>query len=161
MMNILGNRKEGGRSIIEMIGVLAIAALLTVGGVWGYRLSVDSHQANEILENVRYMAGLVIVAEENKVDEQHQIKVEEFEKNNSFKLRAVIFEPEGNHVGLFAVEANDVSKGVCEAILNKAKKAYRIIVNGAENNQVCLTSNRMQFLFQWTDTSVQDDDKED
>ena len=40
---------ENGRSMVEIIGVLAIAGVLSVGGIVGYILSIDKRQANEIL----------------------------------------------------------------------------------------------------------------
>ncbi len=40
---------ESGRSMIEMLGVLAIIGVLSVGGVAGYTSTMNKHKANELL----------------------------------------------------------------------------------------------------------------
>lgn len=39
---------ENGRSMVEMLGVLAIVGVLSVVGITGYTTAMHSHQANEI-----------------------------------------------------------------------------------------------------------------
>lgn len=41
---------QSGRSMIEMLGVLAIIGILSVGGIYGYTLAMRKHQANEIVK---------------------------------------------------------------------------------------------------------------
>ena len=40
---------ESGRSMVEMLGVLAIIGVLSVGGIAGYSLSMRRHRANQIV----------------------------------------------------------------------------------------------------------------
>lgn len=40
---------ESGRSMVEMLGVLAIIGVLSVGGIGGYKTAMDRHGANQIL----------------------------------------------------------------------------------------------------------------
>jgi len=49
-----------GRSMVEMLGVLAIIGVLTIGGISMYRYSIFKQQANELVEamNVRVMSAL-------------------------------------------------------------------------------------------------------
>ncbi len=44
---------ESGRSMVEMLGVLAIIGVLSVGGVAGYKTAMQSHIANEINNNLK------------------------------------------------------------------------------------------------------------
>ena len=44
---------ESGRSMVEMLGVLAIIGVLSVGGVAGYKSAMQSHIANEINNNLK------------------------------------------------------------------------------------------------------------
>lgn len=48
---------ELGRSMVEMLGVLAIIGVLSVGGIAGYRYAMDKHVANEILNS--YEIGIM------------------------------------------------------------------------------------------------------
>ena len=43
-------KHESGRSMVEMLGVLAIIGVLSVGGIAGYSLSMRRHRANQILD---------------------------------------------------------------------------------------------------------------
>jgi len=40
---------ESGRSMVEMLGVLAIIGVLSIGGIAGYTLAMNRYRANEIL----------------------------------------------------------------------------------------------------------------
>ena len=41
---------QSGRSMVEMLGVLAIIGVLSVGGIAGYSLSMRRHRANQIVD---------------------------------------------------------------------------------------------------------------
>ena len=43
-------KHESGRSMVEMLGVLAIIGVLSVGGIAGYSLSMRRHRANGIAD---------------------------------------------------------------------------------------------------------------
>lgn len=49
-MNI--NKFEQGRSMIEMLGVLAIIGVLSVGGINGFSKAMDAHKINTIVEQI-------------------------------------------------------------------------------------------------------------
>ena len=55
-MNI--KKTESGRSMVEMLGVLAIIGVLSVGGIAGYSLSMRRHRANGIVDAVSKYAAL-------------------------------------------------------------------------------------------------------
>ena len=43
---------QNGRSMIEMLGVLAIIGVLSIGGLAGYTMAMNRHRANQILDYV-------------------------------------------------------------------------------------------------------------
>ena len=49
-------KMENGRSMVEMLGVLAVAGVLSIGGVAGYRYAIDKMNANDIINEVRKRA---------------------------------------------------------------------------------------------------------
>ena len=55
-------KKEYGRSMIEMLGVLAIIGVLSIGGLAGYTMAMNRHRANTILD---YISRCVVVAQTN------------------------------------------------------------------------------------------------
>lgn len=50
MINI--KKLEQGRSMIEMLGVLAIIGVLSVGGINGFSKAMDAHKINTIVEQI-------------------------------------------------------------------------------------------------------------
>ena len=51
---------QSGRSMIEMLGVLAIIGVLSIGGLAGYTMAMNRHRANVILD---YISKCVVVAQ--------------------------------------------------------------------------------------------------
>ena len=45
-------KNQTGRSMLEMLGVLAIIGILSVGSLGGYRYAINKHRANTILNDV-------------------------------------------------------------------------------------------------------------
>ena len=52
-------KQESGRSMVEMLGVLAIIGVLSIGGIAGYTLSIRRHRANQVIDTVNKYASLV------------------------------------------------------------------------------------------------------
>lgn len=46
------NVNESGRSMVEMLGVLAIIGVLSIGGIAGYTMAMNKYRANEIVNAI-------------------------------------------------------------------------------------------------------------
>ena len=55
-MTILSRNDQNGRSMIEMLGVLAIIGVLSIGGIAGYTLAMNRYRANELLDTAAKVA---------------------------------------------------------------------------------------------------------
>ena len=44
-------KSQNGRSMVEMLGVMAVAGVLTVGGVAGYRYAMTKQSANDFMQD--------------------------------------------------------------------------------------------------------------
>ena len=53
------NKSEHGRSMVEMLGVLAIIGVLSIGGIAGYTLSMRRYRANQVLDAANKYALIV------------------------------------------------------------------------------------------------------
>ena len=53
---MLKKKSESGRSMVEMLGVLAIIGVLSIGGIAGYTLSMRRYRANQVLDAVNKYA---------------------------------------------------------------------------------------------------------
>ena len=47
---------ETGRSMVEMLGVLAIIGVLSIGGIAGYTMAMNKYEANQIVNAVMHAA---------------------------------------------------------------------------------------------------------
>ncbi len=52
--------KQGSRSMVEMLGVLAIIGVLSIGGIAGYTMAMNRYRANEILDAASKMAVIAM-----------------------------------------------------------------------------------------------------
>ncbi|MBR4927735.1 MAG: hypothetical protein IKY98_05350 [Alphaproteobacteria bacterium] len=50
--------QESGRSMVEMLGVLAIIGVLSIGGIAGYTMAMNRYRANETLSAAAQLAVL-------------------------------------------------------------------------------------------------------
>ena len=53
--NRIKTRSQSGRSMVEMLGVLAIIAVLSIGGIVGFRLAMNHYQSNQIAHEMNIM----------------------------------------------------------------------------------------------------------
>lgn len=50
---------ESGRSMVEMLGALAIMGVLSIGGISGYKRAMEMNQANTIMFSAKEYAGAI------------------------------------------------------------------------------------------------------
>lgn len=58
-------RNENGRSMVEMLGVLAIIGVLSIGGIAGYMIAMNRWKANNIINSGSVFAVLAMQKEAN------------------------------------------------------------------------------------------------
>ncbi len=61
-------KKQSGRSMVEMLGVLAIIGVLSVGGIAGYTAAMDAHKLNQTYSGISLMVQDVRLTLENEKD---------------------------------------------------------------------------------------------
>ena len=57
---VISQTLERGRSMIEMLGVLAIMGLLAVGGIWGYQYAMNTYRAGQIQDVMTQAKALTV-----------------------------------------------------------------------------------------------------
>lgn len=65
---ITNKRNEVGRSMVEMLGVLAIIGILSVTGIYGYTVAMRQYQANEIAQTASMLAIMAQAADHGSGD---------------------------------------------------------------------------------------------
>lgn len=110
---------ETGRSMVEILGVLAVVGLLSVGGIEGYRLAIDKHKANEVQEELRKRANEMSHQMQNGIDpvlddfadEVDGVKMEMMASDNEG------FKPDFDD-SQFAILVQNVPEGMAKQLLN-------------------------------------------
>ena len=130
---------ESGRSMVEMLGVLAIIGVFSVAGIAGYSSAMKRHRANELLNEVSKRAAVVAA----QLLIRDTANLSEFDGQNvsggTFTNGTIT--PSN---GQFMIEITGVDDDVCNQIKNMAGGAIQGIspaTCSGNNNTVQLTFN--------------------
>ena len=156
---------NAGRSMLEMLGVLAIVGLLSVGAVVGFRYAMNRHKANETIYDVMLRATNVPMAWDNYA-ELHDFKYlfPELIPNDTNPVGFAVetwAEPVASKYA-YRVEVADVPSAVCRQIialnppdisLYKAGAAIDRTGTNATQDDCGSDKTNMYFLFEagWFD----------
>jgi len=59
-------KNENGRSMVEILGVLAIIGVLSISGIYGYTIAMRRYRANEIVQTASMLAVMAHAADSGK-----------------------------------------------------------------------------------------------
>ncbi len=105
---------ESGRSMVEMLGVLAIMGVLAIGGIAGYRYAMDKYNANEILNEVRKRA---VTASQQRILGR---TIDLSEWNNTIQGHPVTAADNYNgDTSFFALTVSGIEQGVCDLVIKE------------------------------------------
>ena len=127
---------QTGRSMIEMLGVLAIIGVLTIGGLMGYRYAMNKHKANLILNDVSLaMADLTVQDPDGGAIARQTVA---FNPESGLEMESERTE-DGNNI----VYVNGVTKAVCQILIQiKPTDAYENIYDGDLNALTSCNDNQ-------------------
>ena len=117
-----GRRACFGRSMIEMLGVLAVIGVMSIGGIALYRRAVNNHHANTILDDVNRLA--FVITERGNFAPNDNIVGVEFNQTSTYSIVPFV----GEKSGQYGIMVENVPKGVCEPLVDKAHIDYKVRV---------------------------------
>ena len=113
-------KNEYGRSMIEMLGVLAIIGVLSIGGLAGYTMAMNRHRANVILDYVTKCGVMVqtIGDGSQKVNETDCNSASLLNQANPNKLEdaSAVRAENGNTTVTFTVEEGGTAEAVASRV---------------------------------------------
>ena len=107
-------KSQRGRSMVEMLGVLAIVGVLSVGGVYGYGVAMKKHKANELLHQASMLATTISAQIQSKGELPQSIEDFGNGKYGEFK------EPEKANDEQFTMQITGMDPAVCEQVAKMA-----------------------------------------
>ena len=103
---------ESGRSMVEMLGVLAIVGVISIGGIAGYIYGMNRYRTNEILDGASKRAVLVASQLASEIDPNLTEFVDYDETaGGSFSSDVELWENE------FGIQIRGVKQEVCENLI--------------------------------------------
>ena len=99
--------------MVEMLGILAVIGVLSVGGIAGFKTAMDKHKSNELLQNALMRASVI----SPKILTGKIPTLSEFSnlKNDSALFDENVVTNIGNR---FGIKVSKVKESVCKNILN-------------------------------------------
>ena len=144
---------NAGRSMLEMLGVLAIIGVLSIGGLVIYQYSMTKKSSNDLWSDVMLHATSVATSNKNLGDWQsgEQIDTELTHPDSTFPMQ--VFKTD--EIDGFVVDVEDVRKAVCKHTLNLENPAVeKVTVWNDEDKEIqggpeiCLNDHqKMSFYF--------------
>ena len=134
--NINKNSNQSGRSMIEMLGVLAIVGVLSVGGIAGYSKAMTKFKINKTIDQVSHLVTNIrtLYAQQKSLDiyESTAINIgaipdsltttSSYDITNAFGGRVIIRVDYGSHTGnyddysAYVVSFHGLPKEACVAL---------------------------------------------
>ncbi|MDY6408204.1 MAG: hypothetical protein SPL08_05855, partial [Pseudomonadota bacterium] len=107
-------KQEQGRSMVEMLGVLAVTGVLTIGAMAGYTYAMNKHRSNELIDEANKRAVMVL-SQIDTLGVNATPNLGEFTDNafggGTFTGAVQIWD------GEFGIQVNGVSQGVCKQLI--------------------------------------------
>ena len=106
---------QSGRSMVEMLGVLAVVGVLSIGGITGYSYGMDKYRANETINELTTRAlGLMQQIGSNKITELNMEMG--YKTKLGYPIDAWMSERDPNY---FYIAIGDIPPEVCRQILKQ------------------------------------------
>ena len=143
------NGVETGRSMVEMLGVLAVVGVLSVGGIAGYTYAMNKHYANELLAGASERAVLVTA----QLASGRKPSLKEFA---NYTTTGGTFETDDESIRVYTdgigIPVSGVKGAVCENLI-KATDGTDILITDIDENEMSADncaeeSNDLLFVFE-------------
>ena len=163
------NPQEHGRSMTEMLGVLAIIGILSIGGIQGYRYAMNKYHSNEVVNELNLLnAQLAVFMSGVHGDEAVMSLGEPYDNGEKVKTGGYVFsygcgqDPDSmtpcdlDETGYY-MTLNGLPKDVCQSASQMTTHMMNLVeqrVNGEIDDEGVLCQdgdNQLTFLFDAND----------
>ena len=122
---------DTGRSMVEMLGTLAVMGVLSIGGIAGYRYAMDKYRVNETMDELNRRAIMYAIQLEQGVPASGTVL-----SNGEFGPKTTLgYGAEGyvsSDTGYFEIALKEVPSSVCRGLVRDYTSPVLIDVNGTE-----------------------------
>lgn len=154
--HIFQKQNQSGRSMVEILGVIAIIGVLSIGGIIGYSYGMDKYRANQTIHDITLRGTDIIARSENLTPENYEELNTIWENENSPIYPTDFFYEE--EYDRFGIQITGVPSDVCKIIGDNIADYIetRIEIEGEEheiddNVEECDLSDDNTMFFFFTD----------
>ena len=116
------NISQSGRSMVEMLGVLAVIGVLSIGGILGYRHAVDKTTANRLMKDVETAYVSVNAGVNRKAGVLTKV---DFKPSSGYPMWTELIVDEDFRSDI--ILAKNVSESVCDMVLDMTENTQWVI----------------------------------
>ena len=136
----LKHKNEDGRSMVEMLGTLAIIGVLSIGGIAGYSYGMNKYKANTIIQDIMLRATDAIA----QYDATGDANLSEWPTTTAGKYTIGLEEE------TIGIQVDGLSAQLCEMVYDAIKDKADVKLNGTilestNDNIACNNINTMVF----------------
>ncbi len=135
---------QQGRSMVEMLGTLAIMGILSVGAITGYSYAFTKYKTNTLINDLNVRA--LVVSQQRLAKEAANLF--EFKDTLLFPITIENFTPDSDNY--FGLQAANIDKQVCENVMinlpsgvNGIYQNNRLLKNASD----CLDETTLLFVY--------------
>ena len=137
-------KSESGRSMVEMLGVLAIIGVLSIGGIMGYSYAMDKYRANQTMNDVNLRAIDLIAQASRRVD----FTLAEWPTKSTVDYDIGLEVDTATNTTEGGIYVNKVPQNVCEIIADLVSDDIELTINGTDKETAsCADENKMVFYY--------------
>lgn len=145
--NALRITSQSGRSMVEMLGVLAVVGVLSIGGVMGYSYGMDKYRANQTMQDIN-LRGLDLIAQASRPGD---INLSEWGTHSTIGYEWGDYGETEGQDGVVDMALSGLPKRVCEMVYDGMKNhVIGVDISGvrSDSNENCAEEdNEMVFYF--------------
>lgn len=133
---------QSGRSMIEMLGVLAIIGVLSIGGLAGYTMAMNRHRANQVLDYVSRAAVIALTKGDGSQDINNETckSLLDGETEPLENLNCTVRKDNTTNDKVVVTVQNLANTSIANALENRSSTQVSI-VEGTTSNSVVFTFN--------------------
>ena len=144
------NLNEQGRSMVEMLGVLAVIGVLTIIGIAGFKMAINKAKANNLVADMNRLAHIVVMDKFSGYSEEAiQRAVDEHNQSTEYPG-----EYEYRTTQVFAIKTkNAIGKTLCQQVaslgwkLPLATYLNKVKIEGTFDEKQCTDENELIWAF--------------
>ena len=138
---------ESGRSMVEMLGTLAIIGVLSIGGIAGYSYGMDKYRCNQTMRDISLRTvDLITQASQGRTT----LSLSEWDKESTIYDFSNPTYGEGGLIKFDIGTTKKIPQSVCEMLFDGLSNTVaQIDINGttSTSNDSCGENNTMTFYF--------------